>query len=326
MIGGLTIGSLTTGLFSRLITSGIQRVGSLTFQKAMRISRIEQTLRASSARNPNVKVAVDDFEVLIGNRYGELNEQLANFMEELERGGLITAMVEDALLDRPSPEVQASFITLHSRAFSKDQGDADDLYKKLMVSFTTTFRELSKDKIISDILKLVHRDISVRCNQIDQALELINKSGAGRKLSSLAELEPALLKIARGLQSITKQIRVETNKGPRSVDISKIYIPPKLKHRDTKKNSEVLAKATSAIRPKGRHQGRSELLEHDWRVDPRVLQTISYSDLKLSFSRVVILGDGSGSSLQRRGCGTDWFLKRDELRLNRFGIPKSASF
>ena len=215
-------------------------------------------------------------------------------MEELERGGLIAAMVEDALLDRWSPEVRASFLTLHSRAFSNDQGDAADLYKKLMVSFTTTFRELSKDKMTSDILKLVHRDISARCNRIDQALELINKTRSDRNLTSLVQLQPALLKIARGLQSTTKQIRVETNKGPRSVDISKIYIPPKLKHRDTKKNSELLAKAASAIRPKGKLPNKSEHIEFDWRVDPKILQTITYNDLKLSFSRVVILGDPGG--------------------------------
>jgi hypothetical protein len=230
----------------------------------------------------------------IGNRYGQLNQQLANFLEELERGGLITAMVEDALLDRRSPEVLASFVSLHSRAFSKGQGHADELYKKLMVSFTTSFRELSKDKMASDLLKLVHRDVSTRCDQIDQALELLNKSRSGQRLNTLAELQPALLKIARCLQSTTKQIRVETNKGPRSVDISKVYIPPKLKHRDTKKNSEFLAKATSAIRPKNKHPARSDLLEFDWRIDPKVLQTISYGDLKLSFSRVVILGDPGG--------------------------------
>jgi hypothetical protein len=158
MIGGITIGSLTTGLVTRLIASGIQRVGSLTFQKAIRISRIEQTLRMSSSRNPNVKLAVDDFETLIGSRYGGLNEQLAHFIEELERGGLITAMVEDALLDRPSQEVRASFATLHSRAFPTDQGAADDLYTKLMVSFTITFRELSKS--LSGIMLFFDRAFS----------------------------------------------------------------------------------------------------------------------------------------------------------------------
>jgi hypothetical protein len=295
MIAGLTVASLMTGLATRLLTSGIQRIGSLTFQKAMRISRIEQTLKGNLQRNSNVKAAVEDFEILIGTRYGQYNEQLARFLEELERGGLITAMVEDALLDRRSAEVQNSFVSFHSRAFPDNQEDAATLYRKLMLSFTTTFRELSKDKIASDILKLVHRDISARLNQIDQALELVNKSPLSQKPTSLRELQPALLKISRGLQSITKQVRVETNKGPRSVDISKIYIPPKLKHRATKKNSEALAKATSAIRSKTRHlSSRSDGAELEWRVDPSILETITYSDLKLAFSRVVILGDPGG--------------------------------
>src|SRR5262249_11593667 len=116
MISGSAVGSIATGLASRLITSGFQRVGSLIFQKAMRISKIEQTFKTSAQRNPHVKVAVDDFEALIGNRYGELSEQLANFIEELERSGLITALVAEALLDRRSPEVQHSFVNLHSRA------------------------------------------------------------------------------------------------------------------------------------------------------------------------------------------------------------------
>jgi hypothetical protein len=55
----------------------------------MRISRIEAVLRNSTARNPNVKQATDDFITVIGNRYGEFTEQLAKFLEELERSGLI---------------------------------------------------------------------------------------------------------------------------------------------------------------------------------------------------------------------------------------------
>ena len=162
-----------------------------------------------------------------------------------------------------------------------------------MTSFSVTFREISKDKVTSEMLKLIHRDISTRCDQIDQALQLINENRTDRKQATLETLHPALLKIARGLQSTTKQVRVETNKGPRSVDISKIYIPPKLRHRDTKRNTETLAKAAAVIRPKGkivRHEGP----ETEWQIDPSILQSISYGDLKLSFSRVVVLGDPGG--------------------------------
>ena len=77
MSAALSLTSLMAGVAGRMLTSGIHRVGSLTFQKAMRISRIEQTLKGSAQRNSNVKLAMDDFEVLIGTRYGELNEKLA---------------------------------------------------------------------------------------------------------------------------------------------------------------------------------------------------------------------------------------------------------
>lgn len=294
MIGGVTIGALGGGIATRLIGAGFQRVGSLVFQKAMRISRIEQALKTSPLRNASVKTAIGDFETLIGNRYGEYNERLSGFVDELERSGLITALVEDAMLERWSPEVRDSFYALHERAFLKDQGDPADLYKKLMTSFSTTFKELSKDKVAADIMKLVHRDLAARCDQIDQSLQILNESRGALRLNSLEELRPALIKVARCLQSMTKQIRVETNKGARSVDISKIYIPPKLSYRDSKRSAQSLAKVSAAIRQRGRHHSARGEIEFEWGVDPKALQTITYSDLKLSFSRIVILGDPGG--------------------------------
>lgn len=294
LLGSLALGA-AEGLVTKLLASGMQRVGSLTFQKAMRISRIEQALRTSSVKNPNVKTAINDFQVLIGNRYGEYNERLSAFIDELDRSGLITALVEDAMLGRWSQNVRDSFFALHARAFSTEQGDPADLYTKLMTSFTTTFKELAKDKVTADILKLIHRDLIARCDQIDQALQVLNRSRPARgRLTSLEELRPSLIKIARGLQNMTKQIRVETNKGARSVDISKVYIPPKLSHRDTQRSAETITKAASAVRGRMKHQARAELIEYDWRIDPKTLQTITYSDLKLSFARIVILGDPGG--------------------------------
>jgi hypothetical protein len=190
MSAGLTAASVTAGLASKLLASGIQRAGSLTFQKAMRISRIEQTLKGSPQRNANVKTAMDDFETVIGNRYGQYNEQLAQFLDELERGGLITAMVEDALLERRSQHVKASFASLHARAFADGEGNAEELFTKLMASFTTTFREVSKDKVMSDMLKLIYRELSTRCDQIDQALQLTN---ASRNIGICSQVEQRCL-------------------------------------------------------------------------------------------------------------------------------------
>jgi hypothetical protein len=117
MVAETTLAGLAGGLATKLLTSGIQRAGSLAFQKAMRVTKIEQAIRGQAQRNSNVKAAMNDFEVVIGTRFGEYTVQLAKFLEELERSGLITTMVEDALLDRGSPEVQSSFEALFARAF-----------------------------------------------------------------------------------------------------------------------------------------------------------------------------------------------------------------
>ena len=288
------ISSVAATVATRLLASGIQRAGSLSLQKAMRISRVEHLLKSGAQRSQNVKLATDDFETLIGNRYGQYNEKMADFLQELERGGLITAMVEDALLNRSSKEIKKAFLLLHSRAFAPDEGNAEELFERLTISFSTTFREVSKDKIVSDTLKLMFRELSNKCDQIDHALQAINNGLTVHQQTPLPELQGRLLRIARGLQAATKQVRVETNKGPRSVDISKIYIPPKLRHRDTKRNAETLAKVASVVRPRGRVVAKPDSPEPEWRIDPSVLQTISYGDLKLSFSRVVILGDPGG--------------------------------
>ncbi|MGQ7387934.1 hypothetical protein ACTGWU_10670, partial [Streptococcus suis] len=64
------------------------------------------------------------------------------------------------------------------------------------------------------------------------------------------------------------------------------------KYRDTAKNADLISNAVSVVRAKRQRLDASELVE--WRVDPTSLNTIGYGDLKLSFSRVVILGDPGG--------------------------------
>ncbi|MBR0968897.1 NACHT domain-containing protein [Bradyrhizobium diazoefficiens] len=291
-MAAFSFGVMATSIAGRLLTSGLQRVGTLTFQKAMRISRIEHTLKGIPLRNPQVKSASDDFITLIGNRYGEYTEQLSKFLEELERSGLITAMVENALVDRKSEEVRKAFVLLHARVINPNEDDATSLYEKMMVSFTITFRELSKDKNTHAVLQLISRNVASRFDQVDSALQALNKQLPRVQHSSVQGMQPALLKLVRGLQAVTKQVRIETNKGARSVDISKIYIPPKLKYRDTAKNADLISNAVSVVRAKRQRLDASELVE--WRVDPTSLNTIGYGDLKLSFSRVVILGDPGG--------------------------------
>jgi hypothetical protein len=65
-----TAGAVGVGLVTRLVGSGVQRLGSLAFQKIIRIAKIENALKGSVAKSTAVQVAINDFETLVGTRYG----------------------------------------------------------------------------------------------------------------------------------------------------------------------------------------------------------------------------------------------------------------
>jgi hypothetical protein len=206
------VGSIGTGLVGRLLGSGVQRLGSLAFQKVIRVVRIESALRNAGSKNPFVQTAVNDFEVVIGSRYGELNTQLFDFLREIERSAIVNAMVENALIERHSPELKRIFLELHERIIGKGNGDAGALFDQMMHSFSVTMRELSKDRIILDAFRLHRSDLGTRLDRVDAALVTLTSSTRSENMP-FAVLQPILLRLAKGLQSIYRSIRVETNKG-----------------------------------------------------------------------------------------------------------------
>jgi hypothetical protein len=171
---------------------------------------------------------------------------------------LINSIVEDVILNRDSPAIRVAFVRLHERTFSADEGDALELYAKLRTSFLMSVRELSKDRVILEAIQLHRNDIEIRFDQLIEALASANRRPkiSDMKLST-EEFDALLLKIAKGLQTSYRTIRVETNKGARSVDISRIYIPSNLRYRDTPKNaSKIRAKTRmESIRSHSRNPG-----------------------------------------------------------------------
>lgn len=274
-------------LVGRLITAGAQRLGSMVFQKVCRVVKIDQALRTGVQRNPNIQKAINDFETVIGSRYGALTEQLDAFFRELERTGLLSSMFEHALLGRDSTEVKALFINLHNDVLGKDEGDASTLYDKLLISFSITIQETAKDRILLDALQFHYSEIESRLSRVDDALASINQRlRANRSKLDFSDLSSLLLKVARNLQSSYRSIRVETNKGARLVDITKIYIPCSLRYRASQSNARKIEAGRRFIKePAGFAHGRSER---------DALDNIKYIELRTAFNRVVILGDPGG--------------------------------
>ena len=124
--------TMAPALVGRLISSGAQRIGSLVFQKILRVIKIDHALRSGIVRNPNIQRAVNDFETVIGSRYGRLTERLDSFLKELERTAILTSMFEHALLGRESVELQRLFVTLHNEIIGQDEGDANELYRQFV--------------------------------------------------------------------------------------------------------------------------------------------------------------------------------------------------
>jgi hypothetical protein len=292
MMTFMTIAGATgASLIGRLIGSGAQRLGSLAFQKVVRIAKIESALKGT-IKSPLVKSAIDDFETVVGNRYGELNVQLSEFLREVERSGIINSMVENALVGRASPELKNLFIEVHGRIIGVGNGDPNLLYDRLATSFSVSLEELAKDRVLLEAFRLHRAELDERLDKIDVALVDLTDRKRGPSIP-FDVLQSTLLKIARGLQGAYRSVRVETTKGARSVEINRIYIPPKLSYRDTKKNASKIAKVAKFLEDRS-HANKLQLFETQDDSVHHSLARITYQDLRLLFNRVVVLGDPGG--------------------------------
>lgn len=258
----------------------------------MRIARIENALKGV-VKNPAVQTAINDFETLIGNRYGELDTQLFEFLREVERSGIVKSIFENALIGRDSPELKRIFIDLHARIVGPGNGAGDLLFERMVGSFSVTLTELSKDRLLLEAFRLHRAELDARLDKMDLALVSLGKKERASGIT-FEVLQGVLLKIAKGLQGSYRSVRVETTKGARSVEITRIYIPPKLTYRDTKKNAAKVAKVARFLKKSGSGPVSLELFDAQEDNVPEPLTSITYQDLRLLFNRVVVLGDPGG--------------------------------
>src|SRR5207253_10175119 len=93
-------------------------------------------------------------------------------------------------------------------------------------------------------------------------------------------------KLARSLALRFREIRVETNKGAKLIEIGRIFIPSKLVHWNMSKPLQQILGNES----KKGAKGEARLVESD----TGELAAMSYGEFQDSFRRVVVLGDPGG--------------------------------
>ncbi len=295
------ISELAVGLLGDLLNTGLKRGVSVAFQKISRLQKVDLSSKGALVKNPLVLQALEDFQIVIGTYQGNYTVTLDAFLKDLSQSGVLDSMVENALIGRVSNETEKLFTLLH-QSFFDDANDPAPLYKQIMSAFGTTLRELSKDTVLFSLAQASQRDLATRLERVDQALAGISSGLRSKAGPTAAELATSTLRIAKGLQQSYKAVRVETNRGPREVEINRIYVPPKLMFREGGANGRRLEALMRAVRRTGTGSSQGTA-RHGYFADQGT-SLLNYSELADSFRRIVILGDPGGgkSTLCQKFC------------------------
>lgn len=270
----------------KLLGAAVTRSGSVLFHKIVRRRRIYSAIIAERSLPPPVRQALDDVQVVLGSYTGELTKPLSDFLGELERSGVITAIVEHALTGVNDAEVRKTFNDLHSIFFPGKPDDAKVLFSKLSIALRTSLQESFKDPAGAFLLQSLASQLQANALRTSANLH----QHAQRKLDrpDFDSINTTIGRLSKALQGRFKAIRVETNRGSKNIDISKIFVPSKLRYLRQP------AFLTSALEDLPQKVGSSTEDYLDLQLATERLEEITYQDLRNSFHRVVVLGDPGG--------------------------------
>jgi hypothetical protein len=219
-------GIIATELFNNLLTAGLARVGTLAFHKVARINRIEQEIKVGSSQDRPIARALDDLQIVIGTCYGPYTTDLHFFFAELQKSGILNVLAEEAALAKKHPTSKSLFMQLHKELLPSEEANGEKLFEVVFKCFQTSLTEQVEDKSLSFLVRSLDGTINKR---IDALKHTISTKNAPPTTLTPAEYVENVRKIARGLQSLHKNVRVETNRGARMVDINRVFIPSKIR-------------------------------------------------------------------------------------------------
>ena len=278
---------------SRMAVPALQRAGSMIFQKLLRLYRIDQALKGINVQTIKDSI-IDDYAIINGSWIGGLTEDIDNFIKEIENSGLATALMTEALLNQTSDQTSNLFIKLCMDRTVLGQEESKNFLNEIRTSFRVSVEQISKDPALFAIIRSAFQELRLSILAVDDSVKSL-ESPIYQRISAEEESN-ILAKIARSLSAKYKSIRIETNQGPKDVDIKKIYIPPKL---NINLPSARQASLDAVVEEIGKLRGRDHGIRIDHTgslVEPIRARSerFSYQEIKSGFRRVVILGDPGG--------------------------------
>lgn len=297
----MVVAELAIGAVGEFLNSGLKRAVSAPFQKIARLEKVDHAARLRASADPIVKQAIDDYVRVLGSYQGKYTTIADAFLKELEASGIIELMVENALIDRASEPVKNAFLSLHSHIFGTDE-DGVALYDSMMAAFTASMRASANDPVMFSLARSMQNEIRERLDSVDHCLKGIELSKNKESQLSEKQLGDLLQRIAKGLQQSYKNIRIETNRGPKNVEINRIYVPAKLSFRESKANEKRISDLARTARRASPSVLRDRNLTYTDYLSE--MKTTTYSEFADMFRRAVVLGDPGGgkSTLCQKFC------------------------
>jgi hypothetical protein len=268
----MPIGSeIITGVLSSIVYDSLKRPckGLIdAFSRRRDINRaLSHGTQSETVDGSDVKPAISDLVRVLGNDHDVYTESVADFLHEIERSVIPDALKHFALCGRDPEEAFLAFDLVYN-SHSPLPFSSRAFFDALFTAINTRLEQAVEDKVLYDAFKAQSGDLAARLDAIGACL---------RNATSIAPLtspqySELRVKIARGIESVNRQINVETTQGTRKVPIKKLFIAARL----------------NALSDEGKIPA-----PHRESAQDRA-QTINYLQFRRIFSNSVILGDPGG--------------------------------
>ncbi|WP_162937391.1 NACHT domain-containing protein [Indioceanicola profundi] len=265
--------AITAGVGINLISASIQKIGSVTFQKFVKVNKVEQMIRNGAAHDPVLVEALDHFRKALLRGESSYTQDVEAFISELMKTTLLSELMDECLIGVPSESLKYAFSAICAETCGADR--ADELFLALVNTFRATVRVLLKDDALHVYLRAISTEIQKLRSKI--ALKLVPSNS---QATSKQNFQKKIQNLAKHLVPSFKSIRIETNRGARIVDLSRLYLEPHLSLR--RPNPAGVRMLEISRRHSVDDLGDESLL------------ALTYKEVANSARRIVVLGDPGG--------------------------------
>lgn len=260
------IDDLATNLVASAMFEGIRRPIQYFRSNETRRQEIINAIEGKSRTTSDLKLtggAFDDLVRVLGNEYGEYTNQVDRFLLELRTSAvpssLYGSIVAGKSVEAIRPAFESIYITFSPLPFTKEA-----FFDAFSAAIRARIDAASSDPMLMEVIRASTDDLR---HHIDNVAKALNNAGRSQPLPADQFIE-VRSRIARSIEMSHRDLPVETERGTRRINISRLVIPARL----TPVGSHALT--GGGARPDG--------------------QTIALNDFRRGLHRSVVLGDPGG--------------------------------